>query len=122
MSRTSPFRNCMPCINGDFARKNALVEFGFRLPSAYDNRPLKFDETYARIEQVIYVSATPANWEIQEVGRRNRRTGDPSHRPLDPEIEVRPAQGQVDDALAEIRHEVAKGGQSSSDHPDQTPC
>ena len=53
-------------FNGDRARKQALVDFGFRLPSAYDNRPLKFDETYGRINQVVYVSATPGPWEIKE--------------------------------------------------------
>ena len=52
--------------NGDRPRKESLVEFGFRLPSAFDNRPLKFEETYRRINQVIYVSATPGIWEVQE--------------------------------------------------------
>jgi len=96
--------------NGDRARKQALVDFGFRLPSAYDNRPLKFEESYARIHQVVYVSATPGNWEISEAGGELveqviRPTG-----LLDPEIEIRPAEGQVDDCLAEIRTHVSKGG------------
>jgi len=94
--------------NGDRARKNSLVNFGFRLPSAYDNRPLKFEEVYERMNQVIYVSATPADWEIQEaegliVQQVIRPTG-----LLDPEIEVRKATGQVDDALEEIRIETEK--------------
>ncbi len=96
--------------NGDRARKNTLVEFGFRLPSAFDNRPLKFEEVYQRINQVIYVSATPGTWEIKEAGgeiveQLIRPTG-----LLDPVIEVRPASGQVDDCLAEIRMHVSKGG------------
>jgi excinuclease ABC subunit B len=96
--------------NGDRARKQTLVDFGFRLPSAFDNRPLRFEETYGRIHQVIFVSATPGSWEIQESGGEIveqviRPTG-----LLDPIIEVRPASGQVDDCLAEIRTHVAKGG------------
>jgi excinuclease ABC subunit B len=96
--------------NGDRARKNSLVEFGFRLPSAYDNRPLKFEETYSLIHQVVYVSATPGAWEIEEadgevVEQIIRPTG-----LLDPEIEIRPAFGQVDDSLAEIRKHTQKGG------------
>lgn len=96
--------------NGDRARKKALVDFGFRLPSAYDNRPLKFRETYERIHQVVYVSATPGKWEIDEaeeewVEQIIRPTG-----LLDPQIEVRPATGQVDDVLEEIRSHTEKRG------------
>ncbi len=96
--------------NGDRARKQALVDFGFRLPSAFDNRPLKFDETYARMNQVVYVSATPAPWEVHEAGDEIikqviRPTG-----LLDPLIETRPATNQVDDVLAEIRTHVSRGG------------
>lgn len=95
--------------NGDRSRKQALVEFGFRLPSAFDNRPLKFEETYEKFRQVIYVSATPGPWEIAEaqgdiVEQVLRPTG-----LLDPLIEMRPANGQVDDCLEEIRKETAKG-------------
>jgi excinuclease ABC subunit B len=96
--------------NGDRSRKQALVEFGFRLPSAFDNRPLKFEETYEKFRQVIYVSATPGAWEIAEA------EGDVTEqiiRPtglLDPSIEVRPAGGQVDDCLEEIRKESELGG------------
>ncbi|MFI5334483.1 MAG: helicase-related protein, partial [Chlamydiales bacterium] len=95
--------------NGDRARKQALVEFGFRLPSAYDNRPLKFEEFQTYVGQVIYVSATPGNWEVQEA------KGDVAQqiiRPtglLDPLITVKPATTQVDDALEEIRKETEKG-------------
>lgn len=96
--------------NGDRSRKQALIEFGFRLPSAFDNRPLKFEETYQKFHQVIYVSATPGEWEIQEaqgdvVQQIIRPTG-----LLDPEIVVRPADGQVDDCLEEIRLETEKSG------------
>jgi excinuclease ABC subunit B len=96
--------------NGDRARKESLVDYGFRLPSAFDNRPLKFEEFYDQINQVVYVSATPGKWELAEadgniVEQIIRPTG-----LLDPIIEVRPAQGQVDDALAEIRDHTKKGG------------
>lgn len=96
--------------NGDRARKQSLIEFGFRLPSALDNRPLRFEEFYERFNQVVYVSATPSIWEIEEAGGNVieqvvRPTG-----LLDPVIEVRPASGQVDDSLAEIRAHVDKGG------------
>ncbi len=92
--------------NGDRARKESLVEFGFRLPSAFDNRPLKFEEFYTHMHQVVYVSATPSNWEIEEAGNLVveqiiRPTG-----LLDPEIEVKPATHQVDDALEHIRRAV----------------
>lgn len=96
--------------HGDKSRKQSLVDFGFRLPSAYDNRPLKFEEFYERMNQVIYVSATPGDWEIGEAGweiaeQVVRPTG-----LLDPVIEVRPVRNQVEDALEEIRIEVEKGG------------
>jgi excinuclease ABC subunit B len=96
--------------NGDRARKKSLVDFGFRLPSAYDNRPLQFEEFYERIHQAVYVSATPADWEVNEAGGRVveqiiRPTG-----LIDPVIEIKPASGQVDDCIEQIRREVDKGG------------
>jgi excinuclease ABC subunit B len=96
-------------FNGDRARKETLVEFGFRLPSALDNRPLRFDEWKQRARQVVFVSATPADWEMTEAGgvfveQIIRPTG-----LLDPEVEVRPVAQQVDDLLAEIRDRVSKG-------------
>ena len=94
--------------NGDRARKTALVNYGFRLPSAFDNRPLKFDEFEQRVKQVVCVSATPAPYEMglaaQVVEQIIRPTG-----LLDPEIEVRPATGQVDDLYAEIIKTVEQG-------------
>ena len=87
---------------GDRSRKDNLVEYGFRLPSAYDNRPLKFNEFEAKVNQVIYVSATPGPYELntckQPVEQIIRPTG-----LIDPEIEVRPAENQVDDLISEIR-------------------
>ena len=94
--------------NGDRARKETLVEYGFRLPSALDNRPLKYPEFDAHINQAVYVSATPAEMELsrssQVVQQVIRPTG-----LLDPVIEVRPIQHQIDDLLAEIRATIAKG-------------
>ena len=95
-------------FNGDRARKTSLVEYGFRLPSAYDNRPLNFSEFEDRINQVIYVSATPADYERE----RSTQIAEQIIRPtglLDPEIVVRPVSGQVDDLVGEINTEVAKG-------------
>ncbi|HVR95839.1 MAG TPA: excinuclease ABC subunit UvrB, partial [Thermoanaerobaculia bacterium] len=94
--------------HGDRSRKQTLVDFGFRLPSALDNRPLTFDEWDARVGQRIYVSATPAPWELQRAGgviveQLIRPTG-----LLDPVIEVRPAQGQVDDLVGEVRKVVER--------------
>src|SRR5258706_195439 len=93
--------------HGDRSRKQTLVDFGFRLPSALDNRPLTYDEFDARMGQRIYVSATPAPWELERTGgviveQLLRPTG-----LLDPVIEIRPAQGQVDDLMAEVRKIVA---------------
>ncbi len=94
--------------NGDRARKESLVEYGFRLPSAFDNRPLKFDKFNEKINQVIYVSATPAPYEMglasQVVEQIIRPTG-----LVDPVIEVRPVDGQIDDLVEEIRQSAEKG-------------
>lgn len=94
---------------GDRARKETLVEYGFRLPSALDNRPLRFEEWRERVPQVVYVSATPADYEIERsegvvIEQIIRPTG-----LMDPKVEVRRASGQVDDLLAEIRARVAAG-------------
>ncbi len=92
---------------GDRARKTNLVEYGFRLPSAFDNRPLNFDEFYEHINQAIFVSATPAEFEVQ----RSSRVVEQVIRPtglLDPEILVRPVDGQIDDLYGEIKKRVAK--------------
>ena len=95
--------------NGDQARKKVLIEHGFRLPSAADNRPLKADEFWTKVNQCIFVSATPAKWELEKSGDR---VAEQIIRPtgvIDPEILVRPTEGQVDDLFGEINERVAKG-------------
>jgi excinuclease ABC subunit B len=92
---------------GDRARKETLVEYGFRLPSALDNRPLKFEEFEARMRQVIFVSATPAAYENEHAGQVVEQLVRPTGL-IDPEVEVRPATHQVDDVLQEIRIRVEK--------------
>ena len=93
--------------NGDKARKTTLVEYGFRLPSALDNRPLKFAEFERRMRQVVFVSATPADYEKQHAGNVVEQVVRPTGL-VDPEVEVRPATHQVDDVLQEIRERVQK--------------
>ena len=95
---------------GDLARKKSLVDYGFRLPAAYDNRPLNFDEFNQRVGQLIYVSATPAPYELNLAGPA---VAEQIIRPtglLDPEVIIRPVQGQIDDLLTRIRETVAKNG------------
>jgi len=95
-------------FNGDRARKQSLVDYGFRLPSAFDNRPLNFEDFEKKINQVIYVSATPAEYERQ----RSFQIAEQIIRPtglLDPEIIVRPVKSQVDDLVGEIHAEIQKG-------------
>ncbi len=95
--------------NGDKSRKDTLIDFGFRLPSAADNRPLKFHEFEAHLGQIIYVSATPGPYELGRVPRE--QIAEQIVRPtglLDPVIEVRPIKGQIDDLVAEIRQRTAK--------------
>ncbi|BAQ66046.1 excinuclease ABC subunit UvrB [Geminocystis sp. NIES-3709] len=94
--------------NGDQARKQVLVDHGFRLPSAKDNRPLKADEFWHKVQTCIFVSATPSNWEIEQ---SNNQIVEQIIRPtgiLDPQIFVRPSEGQVDDLLTEIKERIAK--------------
>jgi len=94
-------------FNGDRSRKTTLVEYGFRLPSALDNRPLKFEEFETRMRQAIFVSATPAQWEKDHAGQVVEQLVRPTGL-VDPEVEVRPASSQVDDVLQEIRIRVEK--------------
>jgi excinuclease ABC subunit B len=93
--------------NGDRSRKTTLVEYGFRLPSALDNRPLKFEEFEKRMRQTIFVSATPADYEKTHAGQVVEQVVRPTGL-VDPEVEVRPATHQVDDVLQEIRIRVEK--------------
>ena len=93
---------------GDRSRKETLVEYGFRLPSALDNRPMRFDEFEARSPQTIYVSATPREYEVKRSGQTVEQVVRPTGL-LDPAVEVRPATTQVDDLLSEIHKQVALG-------------
>ncbi len=92
---------------GDRARKETLVEYGFRLPSAYDNRPLNFAEFDARLNQAVYVSATPGDYERERAGQIVEQIIRPTGL-LDPEIQVRPVEGQIDDLIGEIRQRSAR--------------
>ncbi len=95
-------------LEGDRSRKRNLVDFGFRLPSAYDNRPLSWEEFDSLINQVIFVSATPANYEYQVSQRVVEQIVRPTGL-VDPQVEVRSAKGQIDDLIAEIKAQVEKG-------------
>src|SRR3979411_1087220 len=98
-------------LGGDRSRKAALVEYGFRLPRAFDNRPLSFDEWEERAQNVVYVSATPGDYEM----RRSQRTVEMVVRPtglVDPTVEVRPTEGQIDDLLAEVKRRAELGQRS----------
>lgn len=93
--------------NGDHARKTSLIDYGFRLPCAYDNRPLKFEEFADRLNQVIYVSATPGDYEKERSGQIVEQVIRPTGL-LDPKIEVRPVNGQIDDLVGEIQARIAR--------------
>ena len=95
-------------FGGDRARKDNLVEFGFRLPSSYDNRPLNFDEFYSHINQAIYVSATPGEFEKQHSANMVEQIIRPTGL-VDPEISVRPTDGQIDDLISEINVRISRG-------------
>ncbi len=94
-------------FNGDRARKTTLVEYGFRLPCAFDNRPLKFDEFEKRLNQVVYVSATPGEYERDRSGQIVEQVIRPTGL-LDPRVEVRPVDGQIDDLIGEITERTAR--------------
>ena len=94
-------------FNGDRARKTTLVEYGFRLPCAFDNRPLKFDEFEKRLNQVVYVSATPGEYERTRSGQIVEQVIRPTGL-LDPRVEVRPVDGQIDDLIGEITERTAR--------------
>ena len=93
--------------HGDQSRKHTLVDYGFRLPSALDNRPLSFDEFEQKIDQVLFVSATPGPYEAEHELLRAEQVIRPTGL-LDPEVEVRPVEGQIDDLISEVNKEVAK--------------
>lgn len=93
-------------FGGNLSRKKSLIDYGFRLPSAYDNRPLNFDEFYDRINQVVFVSATPGDLELENSQVVTEQIIRPTGL-LDPEIEVKPTEGQMDDLISEINERVA---------------
>ncbi len=95
--------------HGDFSRKKNLVDYGFRMQAAYDNRPLTFEEFDARVPQLICVSATPAPYELQEAGQKVEQLIRPTGL-LDPEITVKPTRGQIDDLLSEVHNVINEGG------------
>ena len=95
--------------HGDLSRKRNLVDYGFRMQAAYDNRPLTFPEFDARIPQVVYVSATPAPYELEQAGQKVEQLIRPTGL-LDPQITVKPTRGQIDDLLSEIKITVNEGG------------
>lgn len=99
---------CRAMYAGDRSRKNTLVEYGFRLPCAYDNRPLKFEEFEKKINQVVFVSATPAQYELDNSANIAEQVIRPTGL-LDPVIEIRPVKGQIDDLYAEIKKTTEKG-------------
>lgn len=92
---------------GDRARKDNLINYGFRLPSAYDNRPMTYDEFYSKINQVVFVSATPGDFELQKSAQIAQQVIRPTGL-LDPEISVRPIEGQIDDLISEINERAQK--------------
>ena len=99
--------------NGDQARKTKLVDYGFRLPSAKDNRPLKFDEFNAKVKQIVYCSATPGDYEYEQAKTVAEQVIRPTGL-LDPEIEIRPLKGQIDDLIGEIEKTVRSGRETAS--------
>jgi len=98
-------------LGGDRSRKAALVEYGFRLPSAFDNRPLSFDEWDERVGQLVYVSATPGPYEMEKAQRVIEMVVRPTGL-VDPEVEVRPTEGQIDDLVAELKKRIDAGQRS----------
>ena len=106
--------------DGDLSRKRNLVEYGFRLPSALDNRPLTFEEFADRIGQTVYLSATPGPYELNRTGGGVRRAGHPADRPGGSRsVVVKPTKGQIDDLLHEIRARTERGRAGAGHHADQ---
>ena len=106
--------------NGDQSRKKVLIDHGFRLPSAADNRPLKAEEFWQKVNQCVFVSATPGDWELEisedrQIEQIIRPTG-----VVDPALSVRPTTGQVDDLLSEIQQRVGAAGAHAGHYPHQT--
>ena len=104
--------------NGDRSRKEMLVNYGFRLPSALDNRPLRREEFESHVHQIVYVSATPGDYEMEQTDTVIEQIIRPTGL-LDPEVEVRPTMGQMDDLLGEINARVERGRADFCHHLDQ---
>lgn len=104
---------------GDRSRKTTLVDYGFRLPSALDNRPLNFEEFESKIDQIMFVSATPGEYEADHEMLRAEQIIRPTGL-LDPKVEIRPVEGQIDDLVGEVNKEVAAGHQDPDHYPDET--
>ena len=111
--------------NGDYSRKKNLVDFGFRLPSALDNRPLKFEEFEGKMGKVLFVSATPAEYELEKSGPPVELITRPTGL-LDPEVEIRPIEGQMQHLMAEAKKTIKRGDRILSHDPNQAdgggPC
>lgn len=105
-------------FGGDYARKRSLVDYGFRLPSAFDNRPLNFDEFYDRVNQVVFVSATPGDLERQKSAQIVEQVIRPTGL-VDPEVIVKPVEGQIDDLMEEIRQRAGRKERVVGHHADQ---
>lgn len=103
---------------GDRSRKQTLVDYGFRLPSALDNRPLNFEEFEAHIDQMMFVSATPSDYEKEHELLRTEQIIRPTGL-LDPEVQVRPVEGQIDDLIGEVNKEIAQHHKVIDHHTDQ---
>ena len=108
MSPTRPSLRSAACTPGTSPGKSTLVDYGFRLPSAKDNRPLNFEEFESKIDQILFVSATPGEYEAEHELLRAEQIIRPTGL-LDPEVEVRPVEGQIDDLVGEVNKETAKG-------------
>ena len=115
---TSPCPRCGPCTTATGPERPRLVDYGFRLPCAFDNRPLKFEEFEQRLNQVVYVSATPGEYERERSGQIVEQVIRPTGL-LDPRMEVRPVEGQIDDLIGEINQRAAAERAGAGHHPDQ---
>jgi len=118
MKAMSACRRSAPCTKGGLSPQVHAAEYGFRLPSCIDNRPLKFEEWDAMRPAVGLCQRTPGNWEMERTGGHLHRTGDPPTGLIDPPVEIRPVESQVDDLIAEC-HLIARWAIAPWHHPHQ---